>query len=296
MFLFEGRNLISFVMVIRNDHKLETLRNFLRPHLGDIAWKVFLCRFVLQFGFQVGAMSMEYLGSGTNNVFRQTGLLFVGGFRYIFFREKMTSQQIIHAFAVCILAIAFKIEDATKDENNDYTMGMSLVMISMITVSFMFVINELVLKRTLASIDGWEKQLLFALVDIPAQICILAFTVAWERYYLQRLHRTWNFFEHMNLLCGLMALTNIAYGMLMLYLFDMLDSLIVNLLFVVATALTWPIQVFMGFEKFQAIRLLILIVITLCCVGYQFESNKMKTSDAKIEEDKTATSELQPIP
>jgi len=89
-------------------------------------------------------------------------------------------------------------------------------------------------------------------------------------------YRTHNYFEHVDWLLLLLAANCVAFGFMIIFLFVWVDSLYVNLLFALGMALTWPLEVILGFEEFQTIRLMILFAMVLGVAGYQLEGKLQK--------------------
>merc|ERR1712034_259639 len=118
---------------------------------------------------------------------------------------------------------------------------------------------------------GWEKQFLFAMFDIPVMIIAVYMNILWEIYGCEN-DRSVNIFAGINFLCVATSINCVVFGVLLYFMFDWIDSIVVNVLFVIAMAFTWPVELILNFEKFYFSRLLILIFTVVCCIGYQFET------------------------
>jgi len=127
------------------------------------------------------------------------------------------------------------------------------------------------LKDILKQFIGWEKQCLFAMFDVPIMIVVGHFNILWDIYVFGD-DRNLNMFAGINWICIGTSINCVAFGVLLYFMFDWIDCIVVNVLFVIAMALTWPLELILNFEKFYFSRLLILIFTVICCIGYQFET------------------------
>jgi len=238
-----------------------------------IIWVSF-CRLGLQIGFLLGSISVKFIGGGTLNMMIQSQLLITGIFRYFIFKEKMSYNQTIYATAAVLGAFAFKsnmLDDKDANQGWKFGFGMILCGISCIVVSLFFALTEKLLKDILKQFVGWEKQFLFAMFDIPVMIIAVYMNILWEIYGCEN-DRSVNIFAGINFLCVATSINCVVFGVLLYFMFDWIDSIVVNVLFVIAMAFTWPVELILNFEKFYFSRLLILIFTVVCCIGYQFET------------------------
>merc|ERR1711924_126629 len=137
--------------------------------------------------------------------------------------------------------------------------------------------GEKILKDTLSTVNSWDKQILFASADVPCNILTTFMAAIWDIYYIRPEElKTFNIFENMDYWTLILAVTCTVYGLLMWGMFDWIDSMYVNLLFVVVTGSTWPIEKLLGFsgdaDENTFTMALILIGVIVSCVAYQVET------------------------
>lgn len=260
-------------------------KTFAKMDMYNIPWVIF-CRFGLQVGFLMGGISIKYIKAGTLSMMIQSQLLITGIFRYFIFKETLSYNQMTYAVAVAIGAFAFKsniIDEGNTGAGWEFGFGMILCGFSCIVVSLFFVLTEKLLKNILQPFSGWDKQFLFALVDIPVMIIVAYLNIIWDIYGCGMKERSWNMFAGATWLCVGTSINCVGFGVLLYFMFDWIDSIMVNIFFVIAMALTWPLELILGFEKFFFSRLLILIFTVICCMGYQLESISKRNNKALIE-------------
>merc|ERR1712034_247074 len=139
-----------------------------------------------------------------------------------------------------------------------------------VLVSLFFVISEKLLKTDLNVLKGWDKQFLFAALDIPICImfCFIDIAVDSEKA------GTWNIFQGINEWTYSLAGNNVLFGIMMYFIFDWVDSVMVNIIFVLGMTFTWPIEVALGFANFQAVCLVFLVQTTIGCLVYEYLGTK----------------------
>lgn len=255
--------------------------------------QLFLCRFFFNLGWHAGFLVVPYIGAGAHSVFVQSQTLLTGVFRYLIFGDIMTTQEIIHALSIFLLAIAFSIEDIDKFEGkqNESTFFLAyiLVIIRAVLGSFMFAMNEKVLKNTLSHAKCWEKQFFFALCDVPILLAFAFGNAAWDTHLLKQGYRSYNIFEHLDSFFWIQSANQTVMTICVFEIFDWADAMLANICYAVAMSWIWPLEVIIGFEKFSRTKLMILLILFLACIGFREE---LKAKAKQTISEKTATLEL----
>lgn len=233
---------------------------------ASMVLKIVGCRLLGQAGFCLGAKSMGMLGAGTVKVLIQVQLLLTAVLRYAVLGEYLVMNKSLAAIAVTSTAICFAAFKKENEEMKDLPLGLILVSISVVLVSLFFVISEKLLKRDLNVLKGWDKQFLFAVLDVPICIlfCFIDIAASSEKVW------TWNIFQGVNEWTYSLAGNNVLFGIMMYFIFDWVDSVMVNIIFVLGMTFTWPIEVALGFANFQAVCVVFLVQTTMGCLVYEY--------------------------
>jgi len=261
-------------------------------------WRVVFIRFGLQFGFLLGGKSFAFIGASTKTILQQSQVLLTAFFSYCILGATVTNHQIVYGLALTCGAIAFKVDslalESTPDKN--FLVGFIMMIISVVVCSCFFVLTERLLKDTFRNMHGWHKQFIIAVIDVPVEIVMIVIDILWEQNVMANEDATWDFFQHIDYPVFIAATNCVLQGFLMYFLFDWIDAVFVNLMFVLQMTLTWPLclLIFPDNEQFSSQRLLILIVTILCCLGYNYESwinARKENSETKISTKKPVKSE-----
>jgi type III secretory pathway component EscR len=133
-------------------------------------------------------------------------------------------------------------------------------------------------------LKGWDKQFLFAALDIPICIIFCFADIAWTCHADSEKAWTWNVFRGMNEWTYSLAGNNVCFGVMMYFIFDWVDSVLVNIIFVLGMTFTWPVELALGFAKFQAVCVVFLVQTTIGCLLYEYLGIKKveKTNEKNV--------------
>lgn len=227
--------------------------------------KIVGCRLLGQAGFCLGGKAMGILGAGTVKVLIQVQLLLTALLRYAILGECLVMKKSLAATAVTFTAICFAAFKKDNEEIKDLFIGLVLVGFSVVLVSLFFVISEKLLKRDLNVLKGWDKQFLFAVLDVPICIMFCFVDIATDSE-----KATWNIFQGINESTYSLAGNNVVFGIMMYFIFDWVDSVMVNIIFVLGMTFTWPLEVALGFANFQVVCVVFLVLTTIGCLIYEY--------------------------
>jgi drug/metabolite transporter (DMT)-like permease len=283
IFLFDaiGRIIVCFPVMLyistKNTNEKSLKSSLKCIFTWDNIWRVVLVRSGLQFGFMAGGKSMQYIGPSTQTVMCQTQVLITALFTYLLFKKKMTAHQVFYGVALTMGAIAFKV-DQLEQVNKDFIRGFIMNLVSVVVCSLFFVLTESLLKQTFEGVNGWHKQFIIAVIDVPVEIIMIVFDILWDKNVMQMDGIDWDMMRGVDGKVYVAAANCVLQGLLMYFLFDWIDAVFVNLMFVIQTACTYPVILIIkkinpdfSKETFAVQRCFILIFTVICCMGYNYD-------------------------
>jgi O-antigen/teichoic acid export membrane protein len=200
----------------------------------------------------------------------------VAGIRYFYMKRKINAAQILFAFAVCGAALGFVFakEDSDDTEGKSVGEGLIMMLISVAFCSCAYCCSEYFLQNTLeeAKLTIIDKNIMFAIADIPIMIFVLFFDVFCERN-LQGKPRSWNIFQGIDWYCFALIFNSIVFGIVKYPILDWANSLVLSIVLTLATALTWVVELALpkNKEEFSKQKLAIVCILIVVSIGFQWE-------------------------
>jgi len=283
---------IVFVVICKSDVWFGPLKKFTASQ-----WVKLVCtRFGIQAAEQLTTLSMVLLTSSTATVINQTRIPIVGMLAYLLFCIKLTRNQIMYATAVLPLAIQFCFLGSSDEKANDSLIGILLCTLSVLLMSFANVFVENILKTDLKETSVWNKQFIFAWIDLPIMVILYFISTSLEKYLFQIDDRVWNPF-HENNWSGMssvyvvtLAMNGALWGFVRLCLLNYADAMWLNLTTVFVMGLLWVSEFVVDTTLFSKEKLLGLISLAIILVGYEFATRDAEEcAESDVEDEWTAS-------
>lgn len=232
-------------------------------------WKIFAVRTVGAVGNVVQSVGMVLCGGDVFAVMRQARIPLVAILRYSTLHDALTLQEINYLWITMCAALCFVLcKDLGAD---DFGFGMILLVIALVMRSVYYVLTEVFLKKELSKYSVTEKQTLVGIHDL-----IGYFLVIWLEIIIEQ--RSWNpfvgFFN--NAAMSMCVLVNFAQNWLGIVITFWFDSMLLQLLNVVATGLTWLTKLTYKPDEWKPIKVPILLILISAVLAYTIKNNNRK--------------------
>lgn len=201
------RILIAFAVIWKSDVWFGPLKQFTFSQW----FKICITRFGIQAAEQLTTLSAVLLTSSTASVINQTRIPLIGFLAYVLFCIRLSRNQILYATAILPLAIQFCLISPGETSGDDSIVGIILCAASVLMMSFANVFVENILKTDLKNTTVWNKQFIFAVIDLPIMIILYFIVTYMEKDLFQIEDRVWNPF-HENNWSGLSSLWSVTLG------------------------------------------------------------------------------------
>merc|ERR1719263_1299371 len=235
-------------------------------------FKIFTVRTVGAVGNVVQSVGMVLCGGDIFAVMRQARIPIVAALRYSTMDASLTLQEINYLWITMCAALSFVLcKDLGAD---DFGFGMILLIIALIMRSVYYVLTEVFLKKELSKFSVTEKQTLVGTHDLVG-----FFFVIWLEIIVEQ--RNWNplhgFFNNGSM--SMCVLVNFAQNWLGIVITFWFDSMLLQLLNVVATGLTWLTKLSYKPHEWKPIKVPILLILISAVLAYTIKNNNRKNEE-----------------
>lgn len=235
-------------------------------------WRIFAVRTIGALGNVVQSIGMVLCGGDVFAVMRQARIPIVAILRYSTLHDVLTLQEINYLWITMCAALSFVLcKDLGAD---DFGFGMVLLVIALIMRSVYYVLTEVFLKKELSKFSVTEKQTLVGTHDL-----IGYFFVIWLEILVEQ--RNWNplhgFFNNGSM--SMCVLVNFAQNWLGIVITFWFDSMLLQLLNVVATGLTWLTKLSYKPHEWKPIKVPILLILISAVLAYTIKNNNRKNEE-----------------
>merc|ERR1719263_986122 len=233
-------------------------------------FKIFTVRTVGAVGNVVQSVGMVLCGGDVFAVMRQARIPIVAMLRYSTLHDVLTLQEINYLWITMCAALSFVLcKDLGAD---DFGFGMILLIIALLMRSVYYVLTEVFLKKELSKFSVTEKQTLVGTHDLVGY-----FFVVWLEILIEQ--RNWNplhgFFNNYSM--SMCVMVNFAQNWLGIVITLWFDSMLLQLLNVAATGLTWLAKLTYQPEEWKPIKVPILLILLSATLAYTVKNNCRKS-------------------